>query len=220
MTQHVQTRWYRAPELPLYHKGIYSQAIDIWSAGCIFGEFLAMLQPHTGDMGSHRQAMFPGGQSFESPRVGGAREKKDQLRIICEVMGVPSAEARARICAEDAEAAVLLREASKGLPEGEPSRPLAKKFPAATPEMLDLLQRLLAFDARERITAEDALKHPFFGGGAQPVRRPEAEAQLEAVVPVSFSTVVTPENIRGLMGEEIRRYNSRIPPNWMEIARS
>ena len=32
------TRWYRAPEL-LYLKN-YTEAIDIWSVGCIFAEIL------------------------------------------------------------------------------------------------------------------------------------------------------------------------------------
>lgn len=36
MTKHVVTRWYRAPELPLYNDGMYSTAIDMWSVGCCF----------------------------------------------------------------------------------------------------------------------------------------------------------------------------------------
>jgi serine/threonine protein kinase len=31
--------WYRAPEL-LYRKKIYSFEVDMWSAGCLFGEFV------------------------------------------------------------------------------------------------------------------------------------------------------------------------------------
>ena len=34
LTQHVVTRWYRAPELILMQNH-YSEAIDIWSVGCI-----------------------------------------------------------------------------------------------------------------------------------------------------------------------------------------
>jgi serine/threonine protein kinase len=33
MTKHVVTRWYRAPELPLYNDGMYTTAIDMWSIG-------------------------------------------------------------------------------------------------------------------------------------------------------------------------------------------
>ena len=219
MTQHVQTRWYRAPELPLFHNGEYTPAIDVWSAGCIFGEFLAMLRPYAG--AGHRGALFPGGQSHESPRAGGAREKKDQLRIICEVLGVPGGEARARLCGGDGEAAALLREACDGLPGGgAPALPLADRFPAATPVMLDLLGRMLALDARDRVSAEGALAHAFFGEGPAPVRRLEAEAALAGVRPVVFAEAVTPGSIRRLFGEEIRRYNAAIPADWMDIARA
>jgi serine/threonine protein kinase len=40
MTEHVVTRWYRAPELMLSADGNYGQAIDVWSVGCIFAELL------------------------------------------------------------------------------------------------------------------------------------------------------------------------------------
>ena len=217
MTQHVQTRWYRAPELPLYHNGEYTKAIDVWSTGCIFGEFLAMLAPYTGP--KHRPALFPGGVSYESPGTGPSREKKNQLRVICEVLGVPPPATLARVAAADPEAAVLLREAAAGLPlEGGPAVPLHSRFPGASAAMLDLLQRMLAFDAGERITAEQALAHEFFTSGAQAVRRPEAEAALAGVPPVVFEEEVTPENIRRLMGEEIRKFNAGIPANWMELA--
>lgn len=35
----VATRWYRAPEL-LYSARNYTQAVDLWSVGCILGELL------------------------------------------------------------------------------------------------------------------------------------------------------------------------------------
>ena len=54
--------------------------------------------------------------------------------------------------------------------------------------------------------------------GAQAVRRPEAEAALAGVPPVVVEEEVTPENIRRLMGEEIRKFNAGIPANWMELA--
>jgi serine/threonine protein kinase len=40
MTEHVVTRWYRAPELMLSADGNYTAAIDMWSVGCIFAELL------------------------------------------------------------------------------------------------------------------------------------------------------------------------------------
>jgi serine/threonine protein kinase len=40
MTEHVVTRWYRAPELMLSADGHYTNAIDLWSVGCILAELL------------------------------------------------------------------------------------------------------------------------------------------------------------------------------------
>jgi serine/threonine protein kinase len=44
----VVTRWYRAPELLLANSDIYSESIDIWSAGCIMAEMFL------------RKPLFPG----------------------------------------------------------------------------------------------------------------------------------------------------------------
>ena len=43
LTQHVVTRWYRAPELILLQQ-YYNAEIDVWSVGCIFAELLQTLQ--------------------------------------------------------------------------------------------------------------------------------------------------------------------------------
>ena len=39
-TDYVASRWYRAPELCFCSGGAYTQAVDIWAVGCIFGEML------------------------------------------------------------------------------------------------------------------------------------------------------------------------------------
>ncbi|XP_050812653.1 mitogen-activated protein kinase 7 [Gopherus flavomarginatus] len=66
MTEYVATRWYRAPELMLsLHE--YTQAIDMWSVGCIFAEMLG------------RKQLFPGKNYIH------------QLQLIMTVLGTPSA---------------------------------------------------------------------------------------------------------------------------------
>jgi serine/threonine protein kinase len=40
MTEHVVTRWYRAPELMLSADGHYTKSVDVWAAGCVFAELL------------------------------------------------------------------------------------------------------------------------------------------------------------------------------------
>ena len=39
MSQFVQSRWYRAPEISLVEKS-YDQSADLWSLGCIIYELL------------------------------------------------------------------------------------------------------------------------------------------------------------------------------------
>ena len=64
---YIVTRWYRAPELLLDLK-TYTNAIDIWSFGCIVAEMLG------------RKPLFKGSSS------------KHQLKLILEVLGKPSPE--------------------------------------------------------------------------------------------------------------------------------
>lgn len=100
-TRHVVTRWYRAPELPLYNDGEYTTAIDVWSVGCVYAEMLGMLD--TGDPESRydRHALFPGGACYPMSRDRGrdksGKEKKEQLAVIFDVLGTPTDEEIARV---------------------------------------------------------------------------------------------------------------------------
>jgi serine/threonine protein kinase len=58
LTQHVVTRWYRAPEVILL-QDYYTSAIDIWSVGCIFAELLSMMRENYATV-FERQPLFPG----------------------------------------------------------------------------------------------------------------------------------------------------------------
>ncbi|KAJ3388253.1 Mitogen-activated protein kinase [Entophlyctis sp. JEL0112] len=75
MTAYVATRWYRAPEISLNFTR-YTKAMDIWSVGCIFAEFL---------MGA---PIFQG------------RDFVDQLTQILRILGTPSEETLANIGGE------------------------------------------------------------------------------------------------------------------------
>ncbi|KAJ6244736.1 mitogen-activated protein kinase 13 [Anaeramoeba flamelloides] len=65
LTQYVATRWYRSPEIILGW-GEYTSSVDVWSAGCIFGEIL------------NRSPLFPG------------KDFLDQLELITKIVGKPS----------------------------------------------------------------------------------------------------------------------------------
>ena len=58
LSQHVVTRWYRAPELILLDKA-YGTPIDIWSMGCILAELLSMMKLNVPNY-QDRKALFPG----------------------------------------------------------------------------------------------------------------------------------------------------------------
>ncbi|KAL3833460.1 hypothetical protein ACJIZ3_008196 [Penstemon smallii] len=64
MTEYVVTRWYRAPEL-LLNCSEYTDAIDVWSVGCILAEILT------------KEPLFPG------------KDYVHQLRLITELLGTP-----------------------------------------------------------------------------------------------------------------------------------
>ena len=61
----VATRWYRAPEL-LYGSRSYTQGVDLWAVGCVFGELL------------NNCPLFPGENDI------------DQLGIVIRNLGTPS----------------------------------------------------------------------------------------------------------------------------------
>lgn len=57
LTEHVYTRWYRAPEILLLCP--YTEKIDIWGIGCIFAELLQMIRGNCHHYKS-RRPLFPG----------------------------------------------------------------------------------------------------------------------------------------------------------------
>ncbi len=64
-------------------------------------------------------------------------------------------------------------------------------FSAASPDAIDLLQKLLTFDPRRRITAKDALHHPWFHSAPPPTRpgrlpKPTSELAPRALPPPEF----------------------------------
>lgn len=142
MTNRVITLWYRPPEL-LLGSTSYGPEVDMWGAGCIFLDLLAGKPVFTG------------------------QDEISQLECICRRLGpIPSTLEALRnlpwfnmmtdlISAEDdsspaspRSADYLFDEFGDRLGEGR--------------EGLDLLRSLLAMDPAHRISAHDALNHPWF----------------------------------------------------------
>uniref|UniRef100_A0A452ZZP9 mitogen-activated protein kinase n=2 Tax=Aegilops tauschii subsp. strangulata TaxID=200361 RepID=A0A452ZZP9_AEGTS len=91
-----------------------------------------------------------------------------QLDLMTDVLGTPSAESLAKIRNEKARR--YLSNMRK-----KPKVPLTKKFPGIDPMALHLLERLLAFDPKDRPTADEALTDPYFTGLANSEREPIAQ---------------------------------------------
>ncbi|CCF73394.1 mitogen-activated protein kinase [Babesia microti strain RI] len=172
LTSHVVTRWYRAPEIILLQDE-YTQAIDVWSIGCIFAELMNMIKENINSP-SERSPLFPGSFCFPlSPDHKNDKKYRDanvnkndilecnnqrdmdQLNMIFNVLGTPW---------ED-EVECLEKEYVKKYIRMFPPRSgidLTEKFKGSSPEAVDLLKHMLVFKPENRITISQALAHPFF----------------------------------------------------------
>ena len=143
----VVTLWYRAPEV-LLGSTTYGPPLDMWSVGCIFAELLT------------KQVLFPGEGEI------------DQLRRIFQELGVPDD--------KKWKGYSKLPAVQRFKFSGPPHSSLADRFQkvsAVNPEPLlsdlgmDLLSRMLEYDPEQRITAEEALEHPYFSECPLPKNR-------------------------------------------------
>ena len=50
-------------------------------------------------------------------------------------------------------------------------------FPDASPKSIDLMERMLHFDPRKRITVEEALRHPYLAQLHDPASEPSAPSK-------------------------------------------
>lgn len=92
----------------------------------------------------------------------------DQLNRILAIQGSPSESDLASIPNEKSRRYVA------ALPR-RPKVPWTSLYPDATPDAIDLLDKLLAFNPHRRINAVDALAHPYFQEYHDPLDEPEAE---------------------------------------------
>ncbi|KAJ5300224.1 hypothetical protein N7508_007467 [Penicillium antarcticum] len=168
MTGYVTTRYYRAPEIMLNPQK-YTEAVDIWSSGCIFAEMI-LAKP-----------LFPG------------KDQVHQFTLIAEVLGKPPKQVIESITSK------TTLEHIKSLPESksrsfdtcfEQTDPQGTLY--AVSDLLNRFQRnililkavqllgkLLMLNPRERITAAAALEHPYVSLYHDPEDEPVADERLD-----------------------------------------
>ncbi|XP_011625326.1 mitogen-activated protein kinase 9 [Amborella trichopoda] len=125
-----------------------------------------------------------------------------QLDLMTDVLGTPSLESIARIRNEKARR--YLSSMRK-----KPPVPLTQKFPGVDPLALRLLERLLAFDPKDRPSAEEALADPYFHGLANVEREPSTQpiSKLE----FEFERrKLTKDDVRELIYREILEYHPQM----------
>mmetsp|Transcript_29020 Transcript_29020/g.64016 ORF Transcript_29020/g.64016 Transcript_29020/m.64016 type:complete len:454 (-) Transcript_29020:627-1988(-) len=173
----VSTRHYRAPEVILGNG--WSYPCDMWSIGCIMVELI------TGD------ALFQ------------THENLEHLAMMEQVLGpIPDAV----VTRANKQGAKYFAKSKLTWPEGAPSKKSVKAVKRLTNltqlilehghtsawpyvEMLcDLLHGLLRYDAEERLTAQEAMAHPFFQLQLQPSVAVVAKQSLSTAPTVAPST--------------------------------
>lgn len=137
-TQGVVTLWYRAPEL-LMGSTLYSTAVDMWAVGCIFAELVLM-----------------------RPLLQGKGEL-DQLGKIASMFGAPSEKCWAGFSKLPNSRRVSFRSYGEGnFTEHFYEGTGCTRRLRISNNAIDLMQSMLLYDPEKRISAADALNHPYF----------------------------------------------------------
>ncbi|XP_047947722.1 mitogen-activated protein kinase 14-like isoform X4 [Salvia hispanica] len=133
-----------------------------------------------------------------------------QLDLMTDLLGTPPPETIARIRNEKARRYLSSMRKKKPIP-------LSYKFPNADPLALCLLERMLAFDPKDRPSAEEALADPYFRNLARVEREPSAQP----VTKMEFEFErrrITKEDVRELIYREILEYHPKMLKEFLEGA--
>lgn len=130
-----------------------------------------------------------------------------QLDLMTDLLGTPSLDTISRVRND---------KARKYLTSMRKKQPIqfSQKFPNADPSALRLLERLLAFDPKDRPTAEEALADPYFKG----LSKVEREPSCQPISKMEFEFErrrVTKEDIRELIFREILEYHPQLLKDYM-----
>ncbi|CAN6893293.1 hypothetical protein Bca4012_074222 [Brassica carinata] len=130
-----------------------------------------------------------------------------QLELITDLLGTPKSETIAGVRNEKARK--YLGEMRK-----KSLVPFSQKFPNADPLALRLLQRLLAFDPKDRPTATEALADPYFKGLAKVEREPSCQPISKMEFEFERRRL-TKDDIRERIYREILEYHPQLLKDYM-----
>lgn len=135
----VSSRPYKGPELLVNYQK-YDFSMDIWSVGCMFAAFI-----------------------FKIKHFFLGRDNEDQLAKIISVLGYPDFLKYITTYNIDTNRLdVYYLKKKKKKPFTDFINPENKHL--CPPEAIDLLEKMLIYDHDKRITAREAMSHPYFSG--------------------------------------------------------
>ncbi|NWV31882.1 MK15 kinase, partial [Grantiella picta] len=155
----------------------YTKGVDMWSIGCILGEMLL------------GKPLFPGTSTM------------NQIEQILRVIPAPSPEDISALQSEY-KASVLNHMSSRKRVAFE------EIFPSSTPlPALDLLKKLLVFNPEKRLTAEEALQHPYVSRFHCPAREPSLD--YDVILPLGDDVQLSVAEYRNKLYEMILEKKSK-----------
>ncbi|KAG6821192.1 hypothetical protein H0H93_004012 [Arthromyces matolae] len=125
----------------------------------------------------------------------------DQLNKVLDVLGTPEEKVMKKIGSEKAQAYVRSLPVKKKIP-------FRKILPAADPQALDLLAKMLAFDPSDRITVPEALEHPWLASYHDESDEPECPQKFEKWRLIE--ELETLEDYRTALWNEIEDYRREV----------
>jgi len=111
-----------------------------------------------------------------------------QLQVIINVLGTPNDESLAFVTNS------MAKKAIKELPN-RPKQSFQEIFSDSNPSAVDLLERMLVFDPRERCTVKEALKHPYFKALHDANEEPESTEKFQIGLEKKYRDTEIPRDI-------------------------
>ena len=204
-TDYVVTRPYRAPEL-LMGAQAYGPAVDAWSAGCILAELLAAQAPadaaalaRNTTAGRQRVPLFPGEDHRDMMRRIVALLGHPSPAVLARLtawepaaaafvdrLPYPACDLASRAEPLPFDPAAVAPYCRLPPPPAPANTAPATEgvewgavLPWASEEAVDLLGRLLVYDPARRLSAADAMRHPYFHRAAAAAGAPAGACERE-----------------------------------------